>query len=189
MINIAILLSGQGYNAERIIQHFEAFVDVQVNLIIMNKPEQPALLTLRRYNKKTETTDRYVEIDKFLTENNIHYIVLDNWLDKIPVNFCKKYQGRIINIHYAIYPKYTGENFIDIDKIMNFQVKEKETGFSIYIVNTEYNNGFVLYTHKITNIYQSEKDLKERLIDLGYYFYPRIIEKTIKVTNKHVVKE
>lgn len=186
MINIAILLSGEGENAERIIQHFEQFADVRVNLVIMNKPEQPALLRLRRYNIQTEITDRYVEIDKFFTQNDIHYIILDNWSDKVPPNFCKKYQGRIINIYYSLYPKYTGEAYQG--KTFEAMLNDPDVGFSIYIVNTEYNNGFTLYTHKIKNIGYTEKDLKDKLTELGFYFYPRIIEKTIKVTNKHIVK-
>jgi folate-dependent phosphoribosylglycinamide formyltransferase PurN len=102
MINIAILLSGEGENAERIIQHFEQFADVRVNLVIMNKPEQPALLRLRRYNIQTEITDRYVEIDKFFTQNDIHYIILDNWSDKVPPNSVKsiKEELSISIIHY-----------------------------------------------------------------------------------------
>jgi hypothetical protein len=67
-------------------------------------------------------------------------------------------------------------------------LNDPDVGFSIYIVNTEYNNGFTLYTHKIKNIGYTEKDLKDKLTELGFYFYPRIIEKTIKVTNKHIVK-
>lgn len=185
MINIAILLSGEGEYAERIIQHFEIFEDVSVALIVCDKEEQPADLRLRRYGVPSFITNRYIEIDKLLTEHKIDYIVLDEWSDKIPPNFSKKYRFKIIGLNHAIYPK--GLNIYD-DKIFEMVEKDPIIGFSIYLISNsdEYH---ILYTHKLKNMNWTTEEIKNKIKGLEFTFYPQIIENTIRVTNQYFKNE
>lgn len=49
-------------------------------------------------------------IERVIEENNIDYIVLARYMQILSEEFCKKYEGRIINIHHSFLPGFKGAN-------------------------------------------------------------------------------
>ena len=193
MVNIAILASGEGTNAEKIIQYFNEydpltgkgpFQDARVSCVISNKENAGVLRRIRRYKVPKYFSDKYVEIDEILTKHEIHYVVLAGYLDKIPPNFCKKYQYRIINIHPSLLPKYGGKGMYGMN--VHNAVKnnnETETGITIHFVNEEFDSGMILFQHKIKiQPKDTAEDIRNAVQILEHDFYPTIIEKLIKGT-------
>ncbi|NPV13104.1 MAG: phosphoribosylglycinamide formyltransferase [Ignavibacteria bacterium] len=187
-INIAIFASGEGSNAENIIQYFEPFLDANVACVISNKENVGVLKRLRRYKVPTYCTKWYKEMDRILTKHKVHYIVLDGYLDKIPINFCKKYMYKIINIHPALLPRFGGKGMYG-DNVHQAVKKSgvAETGISIHIVNEEYNTGKIIF-QKIIKIIPEDtwQDIKSKVHELELKFYPLVIEKFIKGTYKYL---
>jgi len=190
-INIAILASGEGTNAENIIQYFEPFLDANVSCVITNNENAGVIQRIRRYKVPIYTTKWYKEIDKILTENNVHYIILAGYLDKIPPMFCKKYKHKIINIHPALLPKHGGQGMYgdNVHKSV-IKSKDKETGITIHFVNEEYDNGTIIFQKSI-KIADGEdwESIKSRVRDLEKKFYPTVIEKFIKGTYKYLYEK
>lgn len=159
-MNIAILTSNSK-NTENIIQHFLNNDKININCVISNHENKDFLSKLRRYKTKNYVQHLYKEIDKILVENNIHFIILDGWHELIPVNFCKKYTNKIINIR-------------------TYDNKSKHFGIVIYFINHELNKGEIIFykLHEYKeNIDQYDVDV---IIDkFEKKYYPNIIEKTI----------
>lgn len=187
-INIAIFASGEGTNAENIIQYFEPFLDANVACVITNNENAGVIKRLRRYKIPTFFTKWYKEIDQILTKHNIHYIVLAGYLDKIPVNFCKKYKFKIINIHPALLPNFGGKGMYG-DHVHRAVKKsgDDKTGISIHFVNEDYDAGPVIFQKVITvRTEDTWEDIKSKVHDLEMKFYPSVIEKLIKGTYKYL---
>jgi phosphoribosylglycinamide formyltransferase-1 len=190
-INIAIMASGEGTNAENIIQYFEPFLDAKVACVLSNKENAGVINRIRRYKIPTYTTKWYKEIDEIFTKHNIHYIVLAGYLDKIPPNFCKKYQWKIINIHPSLLPKHGGKGMYG-DNVHRSVKKsgDDKSGISIHFVNEHYDSGTVIF-QKDVKIEENEtwQEIKSKVQDLEYKFYPKIIEKLIKGTYKYLYEK
>lgn len=60
----------------------------------------------------TKETKREQEalIERVIEENQIDYIVLARYMQILSPEFCKKYEGRIINIHHSFLPGFKGAN-------------------------------------------------------------------------------
>jgi len=190
-IRIAIFASGEGSNAENIIQYFEPFLDANVACVITNKENAGVIKRIRRYKIPTYYTKWYKEMDQLLTQHNIHYIVLAGYLDKIPPNFCKKYKNKIINIHPALLPKFGGKGMYG-DNVHKSVKKSDidETGITIHIVNEEYDAGEIIFQKKIKiRLENSWEDIKSMVHHLEMKFYPTVIEKFIKGTYKYLYEK
>ena len=182
-VKITILSSGEGELTEAVIQRFINYVDAEISCVISHNQSEQVLKRVRKYRVPRFSTTQYTEIDEILSNNNIHYIIVDNWHEKIPPNFCTKYENKIINVYPALLPKYlnhVGDLYQDI-KIAN----DKETGISIYIVNEDF--GKLIFQKKI-EIYpeDSAEDIESKTNDLLLRFYPPVIEKFIKGTFEYL---
>lgn len=190
-INIAIFASGEGSNAENIIQYFEPFLDANVACVITNNENAGVIKRLRRYKIPIFCTKWYKEMDQILTQHKIHYIVLAGYLDKIPTNFCKKYNLKIINIHPALLPKFGGKGMYG-DNVHQAVKKSgvDKSGISIHLVNEEYDKGQVFFQKSIKiNDDDTWEDIKSKVHDLELKFYPIVIEKFIKGTYKSLYEK
>jgi len=187
-VNIAIFASGEGTNAEKIIQYFEPFLDANISCVITNNENAGVITRIRRYKIPTYISKWYKEIDQLLTQHNVHYIVLAGYLDKIPPNFCKKYKFKIINIHPALLPKHGGQDMYgdNVHKSVK-KSNDKETGISIHFVEPEYDTGTIIFKKAIkVREEDSWEDIKSKVQDLEHKFYPAVIEKLIKGTYKYL---
>lgn len=59
---------------------------------------------------KETKRDQEALIERVIEENQIDYIVLARYMQILSPEFCKKYEGRIINIHHSFLPGFKGAN-------------------------------------------------------------------------------
>jgi len=167
MINIALLTSDLELDlTENIVQYFNDYPDAQISCIISNKKDSVIKNRLRRYKKKIFETDLYKNIDKILTETNSHYVVLSGYSDKIPPNFCKKYDWKIIDL------------------------KKNNRDISIFFVKENFNVKDVIFKKDLVIINKKEElsddEIKSQVNDMAFNFYPVLIEKIIRETFKKI---
>jgi len=204
MQRIAIFASGAGSNAEKIIEYFAKLIpspslkergvkipDIEVAMIVCNKPGAGVLNIAERYNIPTLLIDKekffrgnaYVEE---LKEQKIGFIVLAGFLWKLPDALIKAYPNRIINIHPALLPKYGGKNMYG-EKVHQAVIDnhEKESGITIHYVDEHYDNGDIIFQVTCPVLPDDTSfSLSHRVQLLEHTHYPRIIEKL--VTGKEV---
>lgn len=183
MKHIAVFASGTGSNARRILEYFEGHPTVRVSLLLSGRPEAPALAVARSFGVDAEVLDK----GRFSTEeillpllgsHSVDFIVLAGFMWKIPGFLVQKYQGRMVNIHPALLPKFGGKGMYG--KHVHEAViaaGETESGMTVHWVNEYYDEGaIVLQAHCAVFPGDTPDDLAKRVQTLEHRFYPVIIE-------------
>jgi phosphoribosylglycinamide formyltransferase-1 len=118
-LNLAILISGRGSNMEALLKAAEdpAFPAKPV-LVASNRPDAKGLDTAAAagiptraidhtlYGKDREAFER--ELDKALTDAGTEIIALAGFMRVLTPWFVSRWEGRMINIHPSLLPRYKG---------------------------------------------------------------------------------
>lgn len=187
MTRIAIFASGRGSNARNIINYFKNNPSISISMIISNKQTAPVLDIGKQFDINTLVINRvsFYDSDDLLSvlkEHKIDFIVLAGFLWLIPPYLVQNYNGRIINIHPALLPKYGGKGMygMNVHKAV-FQAKEKESGITIHFVNEHYDEGNIIFqaTCPIDET-DTPTSIAQKVHQLEYKHFPIIIEDTVK---------
>ncbi|HOU02503.1 MAG: phosphoribosylglycinamide formyltransferase [Bacteroidales bacterium] len=193
MRNIAIFASGSGTNAENIIKYFSNRKTAKVTLVLSNRREAFVLKRAAENNVKSVFFDRNefynsgIVLDTLIS-NDIDFIVLAGFLWLVPDDILTHYNGRIINIHPALLPKYGGRGFYG-EKVHKAVISnhETESGITIHHVNKFYDEGDIIFQAKCkVEPSDTPESLAARIHRLEYEHFPRIIEKMISELDSNV---
>jgi phosphoribosylglycinamide formyltransferase-1 len=186
MLNIAIFASGNGSNAQNIIEYFENSKTSKIALVLSNKKDAFVLERASRKNipvftfNSKEFNESEIVINK-LKEYNIGFIVLAGFLLKVPSNITSAFYNKIINIHPALLPKYGGKGMFGMN-VHNAVIEagEAESGITIHYVNENYDEGRIIFQAKVqVNTEDTPESLAEKIHILEYQHFPAQIEKVI----------
>ncbi len=184
MKKIAIFASGNGSNAENIIQYFKNSNLGRVNVIFSNKSDAKVLERAENHQipsvvfTKAQLNEGFVlrELSKFQPD----LIVLAGFLLKFPESILKEYP-KVINIHPALLPKYGGKGMYGMNVHQAvLDNKEKETGITIHYVNEHYDEGEFIF-QKSVNIEdcKSAEEIAHKIHELEHQYFPEVIGKLI----------
>ncbi|HOS72602.1 MAG TPA: phosphoribosylglycinamide formyltransferase [Bacteroidales bacterium] len=187
MKNIAIFASGSGTNAENIIRYFSNSDSARVVLVLSNRSDAFVLKRAKALSVETlffERGDFYGSgrVPGILQARNIDFIVLAGFLWLVPEDIIERYEGRIINIHPALLPKYGGRGMYG-DRVHRAVIQgcEKESGISIHYVNNNYDEGDIIFQAKcMVEPSDTAETLARKIHELEYRYYPGIIEDLVK---------
>lgn len=184
--NIAILASGAGSNAQKILEHFSDRMDIAVRLIVSNKQEAGVLniakvasvdtLVVSRDSFYTKT-DLLVELDK----RNIDFIVLAGFLWLIPPYLIQHYPNRIVNIHPALLPKYGGKGMYGhfVHEAVHL-AKDTHSGITIHYVNEKYDEGSIVFQERCEILPSDQpEDIAKKVQVLEHSYYPTVIDQLV----------
>jgi len=183
---IAVFASGAGSNAAKIIEKFRNHPDIQVALIVCNKPGACVFAIAEKAQIPTLLIEkeRFFRGDAYLPElqkAEIQWIILAGFLWKIPPALIKAYPSRIVNIHPALLPKYGGKGMYGhhVHQAV-LDNKEKESGITIHYVDDLYDHGAVILQASCPVIEDDTADsLALRVAALEHANYPIVIEQLI----------
>lgn len=187
---IAIFASGSGTNAEEIIKHFINHRSIEVVLLMSNNPDAYALQRAINYGIKAVVFSREDFKDgKKITDDlrvaGATHIVLAGFLWLIPGYLLQAFPDRIINIHPALLPRYGGKGMYGSK--VHEAVKasgDHETGITIHLVNSNYDEGRILFQGKCSiGAQHSPEEIAACVHKLEYEHYPKEIEKWILESN------
>lgn len=183
MINIAILASGSGSNAENIVHYFSKSETIQVAKILSNKKD--AFVLERAKNLKvpsahfTREEFRSTDFLKFL--DGVDYLVLAGFLWLVPSYLVEAFPNKIINIHPSLLPKYGGKGMYGarVHEAV-IAAKEKGSGITIHLVNERYDEGEILFQIccAIADT-DTPGSLADKIHELEYKHFPKVIERCI----------
>lgn len=186
VVNLAILASGSGSNAEAIVTHFRNHPFVKVKFILSNKPDAYVLQRAGKLDvpsavfgrEEFYNSDRVVEL---LQSMNINWIILAGFLWLVPDNLLKAYPNKIINIHPALLPKYGGKGMYGM-KVHQAVIaaKEKQSGITIHLLNDKYDEGPTLFqAHVDIEETDTPETLAQKIHALEHKHFPTVIENAI----------
>lgn len=185
-MNVAIFASGNGSNAQRIIEYFSGNPYVKISLVLSNKEDAYVLERAKKLSVPSftftpaELRNTNVVHEK-LKEYGIGFIVLAGFMLMIPDSLIEMYPCRIINIHPALLPKYGGKGMYGehVHRAV-IDTKEKESGISVHYVNEKYDEGKIIFQAKCSvDKNDTPETLAAKVHELEYRYYPEIIEKVI----------
>lgn len=186
MTYIAIFASGEGTNAQNIIDYFKYSDKIKIALIVSNKASANVLNRAKKEGiptlliSRADFYDSTNTIDALRTAK-IDFIVLAGFLWMIPSNLVKAFPNKMINIHPALLPKFGGKGMygMNVHKAV-VEAGETESGISIHYVNEHYDEGKIIAQHRCKI---SKEDTAEtvasKIHELEYQFFPKAIENII----------
>ncbi|HEY4798950.1 MAG TPA: phosphoribosylglycinamide formyltransferase [Bacteroidia bacterium] len=186
MKRLAIFASGEGTNAQQIIDHFRES-DIKIALIVCNKPLANVLNRAKNHNIPSLLVNKELfynseAVLKKLQEEKIDLIICAGFLWKVPDNIIRAFPNRIINIHPALLPKFGGKGMygMNVHKAV-IGSGTKESGITIHYVNEHYDEGkIILQASCEVTSNDTPETLAQKVHRLEHRYFPETIEKILK---------
>jgi len=181
------MASGNGTNAQRLMEFFSSDTRIRVELLLCNNPSAFVLERTKRMNVPSIIFNRndFYEtrhILDILSVQGIDWIILAGFLWLIPDHILSCYHNRIINIHPALLPEYGGKGIYGM-KVHEtvIQNREKESGITIHYVNEHYDEGQIIFQERCP-VFENDTPatLAARVHELEYRWYPEVVERTVR---------
>lgn len=189
MNRLAIFVSGSGTNAENIIRYFQTNkeLDTEAAIVISNRADAYALERAKKLNVPSTVLSRAdfnnPEVTLPLLDSyGINFIVLAGFLLKVPEYLVDRYQGRIVNIHPALLPKFGGKGMYGhhVHEAV-VAAGEKETGITIHHVNENYDQGSIIFQATVAvDPTDTPDDVAAKIHELEQTHFPRVIAETLR---------
>lgn len=186
-MNIAIFVSGNGTNCENLIRHFQTSDVARVELVVSNRDDAFALQRAQRLGVETaviKKADFAIEqnVMPLLRKHNIGYVVLAGFLLIVPDFILKEYEGRILNIHPSLLPKYGGKGMYGHH--VHEAVKaagETETGITIHRVSNVCDGGEIVKQFRVAlSPDDTVDDIETKIHQLEMRHFPEVVEEEIR---------
>lgn len=182
-MNIAILASGSGTNAQRIIDMAKAGqLDVNVRLIISNRPAARVIERAKqaaipfKIIDQQQFAEREVFDARLLEElDNIECdcIVLAGYMRLLSAMFLQKWANRVINIHPALLPSFPGIH--GAADALAYGVKI--SGVTVHFVEEKMDSGPVVIQAAVPVLSDDDREsLQNRIHQLEYRIYPQALQ-------------
>ncbi|MEL0623274.1 phosphoribosylglycinamide formyltransferase [Marinomonas arenicola] len=180
---IVVLISGSGSNLQALIdQSLQGKLDITISAVVSNKADAFGLERARKAGIPTHVLDHKSfgsreEFDQSLQEVIDQYqpklVVLAGFMRILTDSFTRHYEGRMLNIHPSLLPKYKG---LDTHQ-RAIDANDKEHGVSVHFVSAELDAGSVIVQAR-TQIEATDTadSLAEKIHKLEHVIYPLAVK-------------
>lgn len=193
---LVVLVSGQGSNLQAILDRQHA-IGVDVRAVISDRAEAPALARARKAGVpvKVVAPDDHPgreAYDRALATAIDQYspglVVLAGFMRILGAGLVHRYQGRMLNIHPSLLPKYRGLH----THRRALEAKEPVHGCSVHYVIEELDSGAVVAQAEVpVQSGDTEATLRTRVQACEHVLYPEVIgwyaAGRLKLEDGHVV--
>lgn len=185
-MNIAIFVSGNGSNAQAIIDAAKSGnLKAKVKCMVCDNKNAYAIERAKNENVdilvtspkefyKRDEWEKYI-LD-YLKKHNIHLIVLAGFMRIVGDILLEAYPKRILNIHPSLLPKFPGRKGIQD----TFESGEKKGGVTIHFVDNGIDTGEIIYQESINIDSKWNLDkYEEEIHKIEHRIYPKVIDEII----------
>jgi phosphoribosylglycinamide formyltransferase-1 len=183
-INTAIFISGTGSNLKSLIKFSKLKKSpITIGMIISNNPKSKGLkyAKINKIKKKVFNFNSTISEKKVINElkkNNINLICLAGFMKILSKEFIKNFNGKILNIHPSLLPKYKGLN-THVKAIKN---KDKYSGCTVHLVNSKLDSGKIIDQKKVRiNKLDTPETLAKKILVQEHKLYPEAIIKLLNL--------
>lgn len=186
MVRIGILASGNGSNAQRLVEHFTAHERAEVVLIGCDRPH--AHVVQRAWDMGVPLYVfngahlRSGAVTRELQGQRIDLLVLAGFLRLIPADLVKAFPRRIINLHPALLPRFGGRGMYGrhVHQAV-ISAGEKESGITIHLVDEHYDEGEHIAQFRCPVLPEDTPDtLADRIHALEHAHFPQVVEEIVR---------
>ena len=180
-IKTAVFISGTGSNLKSLIKFSKLKKSpISINIILSNNAKSKGLEFSKIYKIKKKIFNfrkNLLDEKKILIElkkNKIELICLAGFMKILSYDFIKNFNGKILNIHPSLLPKYKGL------KTHERAIKNNEeySGCTVHYVNSKLDSGKIIKQKKV-KIDKSDtpKSLEKKILTQEHRLYPEAILK------------
>ncbi len=183
-VKTAVFISGTGSNLKSLIKFSKVKNSpIIISMIISNNAKSKGLNYGKMYKIKKKVFDfkNTLSENKVINElekNKINLICLAGFMKILSKNFIKNFNGKILNIHPSLLPKYKGLN-THKKAIKN---KDKYSGCTVHFVNSRLDSGKIINQKKVRiNKSETSKTLAKKILIQEHKLYPKAITKILSL--------
>jgi phosphoribosylglycinamide formyltransferase-1 len=180
---LVVLASGNGSNFQAIIDACEAGrLDAEVVRLIVNRPGAYALERAKRHGIPAEVIDHehYADREHFdaaladaVADAQPDWIIMAGFMRILTERFVDRFQGRLINIHPSLLPKYPGRS----THARALKAGDRQHGATVHFVTPTVDAGPPIVQGRIDiQADDTPERLKQRIHDIEHRIYPLAIE-------------
>ena len=180
-LDIAVFISGKGTNLNNLIKFSKKKISpIKIKLVISSKKNAKGLIYAKKNNikslifnfkKKLVAENKLLKILKI---KKIKIICLAGFKTILTSKFINSFNGKIINIHPSLLPKYKGLNTHNRVIANN----EKFTGCTVHFVNKDLDSGRTIIQKKIKiRKKDTVSTLTKKVLKLEHQIYPKALKK------------
>ena len=182
-INTAVFISGTGSNLKNLIK-FSLIrkSPININLVISDKNKAKGLNYARKFNlkkkiynfKNRDLDEKKILVD--LKKYKIKLVCLAGFMKILSKDFIKKFNGKIINIHPSLLPKYKGLKTHE----RALKNKEKFSGCTVHYVSSKLDSGKIILQKKVKiSKNDTVNTLAKKILKKEHKLFPEAIKKVI----------
>ena len=184
-IKTAVFISGTGSNLKSLIKFSKLKKSpISINLILSNDSKSKGLQYGKIFKIKKKIFDfkkKHIDEKKILFElkkNRIDLICLAGFMKILSKTFINNFNGKILNIHPSLLPKFKGLNTHE-RAIRN---KEKYSGCTVHFVNSKLDSGKIILQDKVRiNKNETPKTLAKKILAKEHKLYQKAILKVFSL--------
>lgn len=197
MKKLVVLVSGNGSNLQAIIDRCHGQNGVEIAAVIANKEDAYGLIRAKEAgidavlvtSKGMPDRNQYdsqlmAAIDKYMPD----LIVLAGFMRILTPAFVRRYQGKMLNIHPSLLPKYTGLNTHQ----RAIDAGDKEHGTSVHFVTEELDGGPVILQARVPIFDDDDSEsVSARVQEQEHRIYPLVVnwfcQERLKMTDGRAI--
>ena len=178
---VAVLISGRGSNMRALIEQASGY---EVILVASNRPHAEGLDWARDRGIPTWTFDsKGVERARFdsllgdaLEDHRAGTIALAGYMRILTPAFIRRFEGRIVNIHPSLLPKYRG---LDTHQ-RALEAGDSASGCTVHLVTEEVDSGEILGQSEVAiEPGDSVQGLAERVLAAEHVLYSQVLREFV----------
>jgi formyltetrahydrofolate-dependent phosphoribosylglycinamide formyltransferase len=176
--NVCVFISGTGTNLKVLIKKSREYnFPINISCVVSSTKKAAGLNFAKIYKIPYYifNLNSILNIELILQKlkkKNISLICLAGYMKILKKNFINKFNGKIINIHPSLLPKYKGLN--TFKRVL--ASKDKVTGCTVHHVNVKLDSGQKIIQKKIfIKLNDNEKSLKNRVLQAEHKAYTEAI--------------
>ena len=182
LTKLAVLISGNGSNLQSIIDQIESNrLAAEIACVISNKAQAYGLQRAKKHNIPAHTvehvkfgskTEFEQKILTILNQYQPDLIILAGFMRILSPGFVAEFQGRILNIHPSLLPKYKG---LDTHQRV-LEAGDQEHGATVHVVTSELDSGEIIIQDKcLVDAEDNVESLQQKVHQIEHLIYPQAI--------------
>ncbi len=181
--HVIVLASGSGSNFQALIDYANnSDVSYEICGLIVNIPDVYAIERAKIANIPSKTinhkdyesrADFEIALHDALIEMGAQIVVCAGFMRILGADFVDKWDGKMINIHPSLLPKYKGLHTHQ----RAIEAGDKHGGCTVHFVNSGVDEGAIIGQAKVP-IYEidNEQDLAKRVLEKEHKLFPSCLE-------------
>lgn len=187
---IAFLLSGAGRTLQNLMELIEGKgLHAEIALVLSSNPAAIGVARARQARLPIAIVERKVfaeavafsdEITRQIEAAKADLVCMGGFLHLW--KFPKRYEGKVLNIHPSLLPKFGGRNMFGAKvHAAVLAAREKETGCTVHFCDLEYDHGPTILQRKVKVLPDDTPEaLAERVFEAERVAYPEAIRMVIE---------